>query len=82
MSWQTCPVCNGTGKVPRSFYPDLGPPGSSTADNYVECRSCYGRGVLQSTVYPPYTPKPPYEPHPVWPYGPWTTWTFGNTYIA
>lgn len=42
MSWSICPVCSGTGKVPDDFYPDV-----SCNSDWVECRACDGRGVLQ-----------------------------------
>lgn len=38
-----CPVCGGTGRKRRSFYPDLGPAGSN---EWVHCRSCHGSGVI------------------------------------
>ena len=50
MSTQKCPVCGGKGIVLADFYSIL-PPGvtpiSTTAINTVNCRACYGRGVIQ-----------------------------------
>ena len=64
---QTCPICNGTGKVHHSKYPDLEE--STDAAQYVICRGCSGTGIIYvPTTYPPYIPPivpvEPYHPHP------------------
>jgi DnaJ-class molecular chaperone len=44
-----CPVCNGTGKVPRGFYKD--DYGAPTLDGYHEyCRSCNGSGIVFGAI--------------------------------
>ncbi len=70
---QKCPRCEGKGVKVRSFYPDMG-----QGDDWVSCRSCAGRGVLnaESAPYIPYTPplQPVYPWRPVPPNFPPITW--------
>lgn len=40
-----CPICNGTGLVEKDFYPDNI---NTLKNNYVQCRTCKGTGVLYS----------------------------------
>lgn len=52
-----CPICNGRGSVPASFYPEgreAGVVRSSSSTGYVTCRTCFGRGIL----WPPEPPRP------------------------
>ena len=65
-SANTCPICGGTGKKLRSFYPDLG----DSTDNalYVTCRGCSGSGIIFVPTSHP-TPWPRREPREWrWPY--------------
>lgn len=41
-----CPICGGTGKVARGFYPDHGDACSSADEWWVECRTCDGDGIV------------------------------------
>ena len=42
-----CPVCNGTGLVPRNFYLAIGVTGSlGNAVMAEKCRSCSGTGIV------------------------------------
>lgn len=38
-----CPICGGCGTVEGNFYTRLG---YGTDTNRVECRACYGRGIV------------------------------------
>jgi len=58
MPYQVCPVCNGTGKRPSSFYPSEWPYDNTAtitvSSGHVLCRSCGGHGVLWEA--PPCSP--------------------------
>jgi len=43
-----CPVCNGTGKVPNTFYTEYFTPGASLVLGLTPCRSCAGTGIVWS----------------------------------
>lgn len=50
--WQLCPVCWGSGIVPRDFYsyPTLGYPssgGTTSVTSPETCQACGGRGIGQ-----------------------------------
>lgn len=48
MRAQICPICNGRGEVPESFY-DILPyytSGSTEIDRKTACRSCHGAGYV------------------------------------
>lgn len=57
-----CPVCKGRGMMPSGFYKK-----NSTSENEVQCKSCYGRGVIIEQEQVPYIPYIPY----VTPTRPW-----------
>lgn len=64
MSVSKCPVCEGKGKMPCSFYPDLG-----TRVGYGACRSCRGKGVIKvPEEHHHHYPAPPRLPSspPTW----------------
>lgn len=71
---QKCPVCEGRGTMPRSFYKDT--PAKKEESGRVECKSCNGTGIVRDIVYPsmPFAPYPPYQ-EPVIPWQPWPTIT-------
>jgi DnaJ-class molecular chaperone len=43
---QLCPMCNGKGIVPQSFYDAPSLTESTTTDLWVTCKACDGRGVI------------------------------------
>ncbi len=58
-----CPICKGKGKMKASFYDE------TPANAKVQCKSCFGRGVIVDTEYiqrpvqtPPFSPFPSQRP--------------------
>lgn len=50
MSVHRCPICLGKGKMPEAFYEGDGTGSRWTATAprpMVDCRSCYGRGIIE-----------------------------------
>jgi len=80
-TWESCPICHGTGETRAGFYP--------SEPERTECRTCNGKGALQTweisqrpyefvpypSPYPVPAPLPFYE-HP--PFYPWRI-TTGDT---
>lgn len=49
MSLEVCPVCHGRGLVPNGFYTAVGTPYYSTTSTSSEtCRSCGGKGYIET----------------------------------
>lgn len=78
-----CPVCEGSGKKPASFYGES----TNTGGNLVQCKSCYGTGIVWDYSTPPYNPFPyippnpnPYPPYPIDPFNPWGPTIICDTY--
>ena len=51
-----CPVCLGNGRQNAGFYEQVGGYWTSTASNFVDCRSCAGTGVVWGDVDLPVSP--------------------------
>lgn len=48
MSWDICPVCNGSGKVTEGFYRQNNHGyWSSSGTGFEKCRTCNGFGALK-----------------------------------
>ena len=69
MSVHVCPVCNGTGLKPSTFYPDIPQDTTAKAPDYVPCRACGGLGIFRDPIYPPIK-----SGEPIYPFlPPWST---------
>ena len=57
MSYQKCPICNGTGQVSGGYFDRAGDCDTWVSGNATEiCRVCQGRGIIAEPVQcPPYT---------------------------
>lgn len=53
MTPHKCPICEGRGQVPSSFYD-----GMSTNAANTTCRSCYGTGIVWDNTQFPHYPIP------------------------
>lgn len=75
-----CPVCLGRGIVRKDFY-EIEPRGTSTDGSMpVQCRACYGRGVIlqgDGNNYPQYI-YPYYWPYPETHQFIWTSASFND----
>jgi hypothetical protein len=62
-----CPICGGCGKMPRDFYPDLR---DTTGPVYVDCRSCWGLGLVYGATDEENLPSggPWYNPNGIYPW--------------
>lgn len=65
----TCPVCDGTGKVPNGFYNRTGRTWTTGSTQPEICKSCNGEGIVWGNEYADYhiplTTSPmisPFEP--------------------
>lgn len=66
-TWEACPVCHGRGEVQAGFYP--------SDPKRTECRTCSGKGALQTLDLSPkpfeLAPYPVPVPYPMYPTYPW-----------